>query len=56
MSQGMKAYLVFASLALGLHVTGGLAGWWKAVDLAKSFQGSGGGRSGWGGGGFRGGK
>jgi hypothetical protein len=55
-TNAMKAYLVGAGLALGLHVAGGRAGWGKVVDRAQALGGSGGGRSGWGGGGFRGGK
>ena len=57
MTNGMKAYLVVASLALGLHMAGGVFRWWPAMAMAGLFDGgSGGGRSGWGGGGFRGGK
>ena len=57
MTSGMKAYLVVASLALGLHMAGGVFRWWPVMALSGLVDGgSGGGRSGWSGGGFRGGK
>jgi hypothetical protein len=59
MTKGMKAYLLVASMTLGLHVAGGMFRWWPAMAMSGLFDGGGGGgRSGWGGGGggFRGGK
>jgi hypothetical protein len=52
----MKAYLVFAGLAVGLHALGGGAGWWLAAKSWQVFDLRSGGGSGFGGGGFRGGK
>lgn len=61
MTGGMKAYIVAASLGLGLHVLGTGLGWFRQyrdkpfIDL-RGLSSGGGGGSGWGGGGFRGGK
>ena len=60
MSGGMKAYIVAAAIGLGLHGLGTGLGWFQKyrvvpiIDL-RSLN-SGGGGSGWSGGGFRGGK
>ncbi len=60
MTGAMKAYIVAASLGLGVHALGTGLGWFKPyrdkpfIDLRGMGSGSGG--SGWGGGGFRGGK
>ena len=59
MTDGMKAYIVAASIGLGLHALGTGMGWFRQyrdkpfIDLRSLNSGDG---SGWGGGGFRGGK
>ncbi len=52
-SRGFVAYLIYGCSLLALYVAGGFGHWWRnALDLGSG----GGGRSFWGGGGFRGGK
>lgn len=57
MTRGMKAYLAVAGLVLGLHLAGGIGGWWKeaARSMAAGIRSLDAG-SGSGSGGFRGGK
>ena len=62
MTKDMRAYIVAATLGLGMHAAGTGLGWFKPyrdkpfIDLRGLNSGGGGGGSGWGGGGFRGGK
>ncbi len=53
MTQSMKAYLLVASLAVGIHGFGGAFGWFKGVNPVGSLTR--GARTGYGGA-FRGGK
>lgn len=53
--KAFAAYLVWGAVLLTFYGAGGFSGWWKGPSIFSRLS-SGSGGSGWGGGGFRGGK